>query len=171
MLLRRLISIVMVSIIVITNNLVAINSNNDDYRDSNVTQSNISQQVQKQLNYSINLMWINKILDKEQKFIHPSNEEFVSIICQWAVLNKNSEINVWYDSELSSAEAVKNTDEAIKRESLKYSSIAKVLLKDIETFLKLKKILKFFPILVFRFIFVQIFYVLLLDIMIYLKGK
>src|SRR5260221_8690020 len=80
--------------------------------------------------YSINLMLINERLKKDQKFIHPSNDEFASIICKWAVLNKNGVVNVWYDEEMTTLEAIKNTDEAIAKECSQYPEKASVRLKN-----------------------------------------
>src|SRR5260221_2613510 len=97
--------------------------------------------------YSINLMWINERLTKDQKFIHPSNDEFISTACKWAVLNKNGVVNVWYDGELSTSDAIENTKNAIQKKHQGNSRIAfitqqfkaPIRLKDVRDLPKVKE--------------------------------
>lgn len=83
----------------------------------------VKDNIKEKLNYSVNLMWINDKLQENQQFIHPKNDEFVSTICKWAALNDNGVVNVWYDSEMTTADAVNNTDTAIKKASSDFEHI------------------------------------------------
>jgi len=65
--------------------------------------------------YSVNLMWINRVCNYEQKFLYPSDnseslkEEFLKPIFLWSKVSKGGVINVWYDGKMISKEAVDNT--------------------------------------------------------------
>jgi hypothetical protein len=92
--------------------------------------------------YSINLMWINEKFNKEQEFIHPSNNEFVSTICKWAALNQNGVVNVLYDGELSTPEAIENTKKAIQKKHLGNALMASII-QPSKTLIKLKDVREF----------------------------
>ncbi len=93
----------------------------------------------KKPDYSINLMWINENLKKDQEYIHPSNDEFASTICKWAALNKDGVVNVWYDEEMTTTDAIKNTHKAIIRECSQYSYKALVRLKNVRKLSEVKE--------------------------------
>ncbi len=94
------------------------------------------------IRYSINLMWINKKLDEDQYYIHPSKNEsdleknFLSHIFKWAKANPDGRINVWFDSELTPLKAIKDTLRLIKKHEP--STITNIKFRDIR---KIKKIL------------------------------
>lgn len=86
--------------------------------------------------YSINLMWINRGLKADQKYIYPSGEDdgkkFLNTIVAWAGKNPESIICLWFDSNTTTQEAVKNTQEAFNQEVAKFGKdIAKLELRDI----------------------------------------
>lgn len=91
--------------------------------------------------YSINLMWINRDFDKEQRFIHPSkdeaslNKKFLDPIFEWAFLHKDAVVNIWFDSAFISPQAIKNTQLALTNRlmRLKEKPIATIVLRDIRT--------------------------------------
>ena len=70
--------------------------------------------------YTINVMWINKNLNENQKYIYPGSlaivqKEFLNPIFKWYQLNSDTIIYVWYDSQLTSEDAVNNTQILIDR--------------------------------------------------------
>jgi hypothetical protein len=91
--------------------------------------------------YSINLMWINRDLNEQQLFIHPSKDEaslnknFLDPIFEWAFLHKDAVVNIWFDSTFISPQAIKNTETALEHRlvHLKEKPIAPILLRDIRT--------------------------------------
>lgn len=88
----------------------------------------------KQPEYSINLMWINKKLNPVQADIHPidKDEEVKKHLSEWAKGNPKSEVCYWYDSAMTSPEAVKHTKEYIDTQNKKKSG-ASIQLKDIRS--------------------------------------
>jgi hypothetical protein len=95
-------------------------------------------------NYSINLVWINKDFNKEQLFIHPSKDEqsldrnFLDIIFEWALANKDASVNVWFDSIFITDEAVKNTQLLIEKR-WNQKTMAPIFLKDIRSIPKVRE--------------------------------
>ncbi len=86
--------------------------------------------------YSINLMWINRQLQKDQRYVYPSGgddgKKFLNTIVAWAQKNPTSIIHIWFDSSTTTQEAVKNTQEAFNREAAKFGKdVAKLELRDI----------------------------------------
>jgi len=85
--------------------------------------------------YSVNLMWINSVLNTNQLYIHPSENEtdlhknFLNYIFKWAAVSKGSTINLWYDGLLTPATAVANTCRLIYEK--KITGLAPILLRDI----------------------------------------
>ena len=99
----------------------------------------------KKLKYSINLMWINKSLNKDQLYIHPSKDEkeleknFLSHIFKWAEANQDGVVNVWFDSAAIPAKAVDNTLILIKNYADKHPKMAPIGLRDVR---KLSKVIE-----------------------------
>jgi hypothetical protein len=89
------------------------------------------------LNYSINLMWINRNLQTDQLYIHPSTDEasfkenFLDNALRWGAVNNKGKVNLWYDGALISPEAVQNTKKMIAAQSLKHWRMAPIELKDV----------------------------------------
>jgi hypothetical protein len=87
--------------------------------------------------YSINLMWINRSLNKDQLYIYPAKdaqefeEKFLKPVVNWAVLNPRSAMHVWYDSTLTSASAIENTKNLIDEYAKKNSLSVKIIFKDV----------------------------------------
>lgn len=72
-----------------------------------------------ELNYTINLMWINRVFEPDQKYIHPSIDQhelevnLLNTAFKWATLNPNATVCIWYDSAFITPQAVQNTQEII----------------------------------------------------------
>ncbi len=92
----------------------------------------------KQPEYTIMLMWLNKKLYPEQKYIHPSDtqEEFEknlgNHLIEWAHGNPRSSVQLWYDSALTPAQAITNTQAYIDTHHKK-STLAPITLQDIRS--------------------------------------
>jgi hypothetical protein len=68
----------------------------------------------KDLTYSVSLMWINKSLDENQKYI-VSKEEYLKPIIAWALeTDKEAPVYFWYDSQHSYPKAIQNTEKYLK---------------------------------------------------------
>jgi hypothetical protein len=86
--------------------------------------------------YSINLMWINKTLKTDQKYISTSkdkktlNAELIDPILKWALANPEAEVNLWYDSMHATKEQVHDTQNELS-EQLEESGIKNVRLRDV----------------------------------------
>lgn len=74
-------------------------------------------------NYSINLLWENKIYQESQKFIHisPTEQEltakFLMPAIKWAKSNSTkdeAEVNIWHDSKLHTQQAIAATKEILE---------------------------------------------------------
>ena len=93
--------------------------------------------VSKELKYSINLMWINRRLDIHQRYIYPSeNEEglrknFLDPIFKWAQANPDSIVNLWFNRDLTTNEAIENTLMLIKDNAIKYPKMAPIVLRNV----------------------------------------
>lgn len=89
--------------------------------------------------YSINLMWINKCLLEGQEFICPPEQPCVPRMLEWAKENQDQDavVNFWFDSEKTSADAVKKTRALIDKESCK--SIAPIVLRDVRELPEVKE--------------------------------
>jgi hypothetical protein len=89
--------------------------------------------------YSINLMWINRSLNLNERYIYPSssdlelNEKFLTPLYEWAKLNPGATVNIWYDSALSSEAAAVTTAFLINSHNQDNPLSAKVVLKDIRS--------------------------------------
>lgn len=94
--------------------------------------------------YSVNLMWVNKSLNCDQKFIHPLNDEqemrkyFLDRIFAWARIgSRDSVVQVWYDSALVPSQAIANTKALIEKQR-QVEDMTPILLKDVRS---LKKVI------------------------------
>lgn len=89
------------------------------------------------MDVSINVMWINERLKKDQLYIYPAQDEksmckdLLDNVFSWALKNPGCMVNIWFDGELTSEGAVKNTKELIKKRSREYSGVILVALRDI----------------------------------------
>lgn len=83
------------------------------------------------IDYNLNLMWINKTLKEEQKGIHPENDIFIETIINWAKGNQRSVVNVWFDGELTSKESVDYTQSLLNKRG--NHSMARIVLRDIRS--------------------------------------
>lgn len=85
--------------------------------------------------YTINLMWINKEQKTDQPYIYPSCDEthfkkdFLNSVFQWANLNKESQVNIWFDSAFISNKALEDSRTLI--EKYKPKEVAPIVLKDV----------------------------------------
>ena len=94
---------------------------------------------QTQTTYStMNLFWINKKLDENQRYIYPSNDEqalyndFLKNIFMWAEgLDKNIPVHVWFDSQLTPKAAVVNTQALIDKYMKFRAQKVPIILQDI----------------------------------------
>jgi|ERR1700733_465773 len=96
--------------------------------------------------YSINLMWINRQAYANQEYIYPATKEnnfgkeFLDTTLKWAKQNPEGTINLWFDSLLTTKEAIQNTQECINQEILKcHNRISKIELKDIRQLTRVHK--------------------------------
>ncbi|MCC8418641.1 MAG: hypothetical protein LN590_03520 [Rickettsia endosymbiont of Glossina mortisans submortisans] len=89
--------------------------------------------------YSINLLWINKKKDINQKNIYNAKSEeelttkFLTPAIKWAKENPKqdfAEINIWYDSVFHDKQAILNTQEILAKEASK-AGCNNIQLKDI----------------------------------------
>lgn len=89
--------------------------------------------------YSVNLLWINRSLDSKQKYIYPANNEielerkFLDPIYKWADATQGGVIKVWYDSKVTSLEAVQNTQSLIEKHQRAHPNAAPIELQDVRT--------------------------------------
>ena len=98
----------------------------------------------KQPEYTIMLMWLNRKLNPEQRYIHPSDtpEEFEknlgNHLIVWARGNPRSTVQLWYDSALTPAQAITNTQAYIDAHHKK-SNPAPITLQDIRSLQTVQK--------------------------------
>jgi hypothetical protein len=91
--------------------------------------------------YSVNLMWINRNLNKTQTYICPdtSNQAYgsnptyacLSGAFKWAKVSQGSVVNLWFDSALTPERAVNNTLTLIKEHKSTHPEWAQIKLRDI----------------------------------------
>ena len=95
--------------------------------------------------YSINVMWINRKLNIDQKYIYPAKnqaelyEKLIDPIIKWAIKNPGRTVNFWYDSQVTTAAAINNTKYLIWLEQLKQLRFTTVVLKDIRDLQKVRE--------------------------------
>ena len=84
-------------------------------------------------------MWINKKLNDKQLYIHPSQDRedlqknFLNPIFKWAAVNQGGAVNVWFDSKLTPAQAVENTQALIEEYIQEHPGMAPIQLRDVRT--------------------------------------
>lgn len=79
--------------------------------------------------HSINLMWINSKLKKDQELVCPADKPCVEKAFEWAKKNPDAEVNLWIDSATTSAKQVKKTRKLIEAKNTE--DMAPIRLKDI----------------------------------------
>lgn len=90
------------------------------------------------LDYAINLMWLYKKENTEEKFVFPDKYEKSDIkedIHEWAEKNPSAPINFWYNSAKVSPEQIKNTEELFDNinKTLKRADENDIALKDVQS--------------------------------------
>ncbi|MBF0207457.1 MAG: hypothetical protein HQK53_11265 [Oligoflexia bacterium] len=94
------------------------------------------------INYSINLMWVGKNLNRKQMYIYPArngskkdlNVKFLKHIFEWAkVTRRDGIVYLWYDSEMTTAKAVENTQSLINKIKSKHPDWADIVFKDVRS--------------------------------------
>lgn len=109
-----------------------------------------TQEIDEKLpDYTVNLQWINKKLNPEQRYIHPSQnslalrKNLLMGLYSWALQNPNAKgVVLWYDSQLTPHAAVEKTRRIIARDSLLlglFKKKAPVLLKDVRELPEVKE--------------------------------
>ncbi len=84
--------------------------------------------------YAINMLWLNKTLNNNQKYICPCNsenelkEKYLLKAAKWKIANPDSQVNFWYDSNFSSKAAVLATQAVLDSDP----NLAHVKLRDIQ---------------------------------------
>jgi hypothetical protein len=97
------------------------------------------------LSYTVNLEWINKKLDQDQRYIYPAKsekqlqEKFLDPLFRWSAITQGGSVNLWYDSAVTSAKAVENTQQLIDRHNKKNPEYAPIVLRDVRTLPIVKK--------------------------------
>lgn len=90
-----------------------------------------------ELNYTINLMWINRKFEQNQKYIHPSKTQqeleanLLGFAFQWAATNPKAIVYIWYDSAFLTQEAIHNTQDVVDGYAHAHPGIAPIELKDV----------------------------------------
>jgi len=109
-----------------------------------VRKKNFTAQAQKvspvvpAIDYNINLMWINKELKKDQKYITPDKDnvqdKLLTPIFGWAEKNPESKsVTLWIDSQMTSPQAITNTKRLIDEYNKKNPIIVPIVIEDIRT--------------------------------------
>lgn len=102
----------------------------------NSSSSSSSNRITVPNKYSINLMWINKTKDANQKYISSAkdeeklNSQLLSPIIKWAIANPTAEINLWYDSAHAPDASVRNTEQVMQKQ-LHEKGIRNVRIRDV----------------------------------------
>src|SRR5579871_4788266 len=98
--------------------------------------------VDENIKYTINLMWINSKLREDQDLICPDNQPCLSQIFSWATKNPESKVDFWFDSEKTTDEQVKKTRKLMQ--SGHTTSMAPIALRDIRDLPEVKENTKIF---------------------------
>ena len=89
--------------------------------------------------YSVNLMWVNRDLNNEQRYIHPAKDEetlrknFLNHIFEWAKASQGGVVNLWFDSAMIPAEAIRSTQILIDDYVRDNQGMAPIALRDVRT--------------------------------------
>lgn len=95
--------------------------------------------------YSINLMWVNRKFEPNQKYIHPSanleelEKNLLNTVYRWAESNPQATVHVWYDSAFLTPEAIQNTQAAIVSYRATHPDSAHIQLKDVRELAHVKE--------------------------------
>ncbi len=87
--------------------------------------------------YTVNLMWLNRELERNQQFIHPAaneeqlREKLLDPVIQWAINTQGGTVNLWFDSFMTPPEAVQRTRLIIDQLTEQQAYSAPILLRDI----------------------------------------
>lgn len=87
--------------------------------------------------YSVNLMWINRKLDANQKYIYPASDEaaltkkFLSHIFNWAAVTNGGIVQLWIDSLLTPADAIKATEKLIQDYADHHKDHAPIVIRNV----------------------------------------
>ncbi|MCF7899118.1 hypothetical protein K9L05_00525 [Candidatus Babeliales bacterium] len=92
-----------------------------------------------EIQYSINLMWVNSRLNPEQKYIFPNTEFYLNCIFKWAQANSGSIVNLWFDSAMTPIHAIENTAMAIEDYKSFHPEVAIIRLRDVRTLPKVQE--------------------------------
>jgi len=89
-------------------------------------------------NYSFNLMWINKDLDKDQQYLLP--ETNMKQLQQWlSVIGKKKSIQLWYDSHFVSSSALENTRTFLLGDNSESHSLQPIVFRDVRELQEVKQ--------------------------------
>lgn len=89
--------------------------------------------------YRINLVWVGKNCNSEFRYIFPvkdaaeAYEKFLNPAFSWAKLNPKTIIQVWYDSEMTTPQAIDETRKLIEAKS------SQIVLRDLRTLAKVRE--------------------------------
>lgn len=89
--------------------------------------------------YSINFMWINRSLKADQQFIYPAasedelQEKLLQGILKWSKVTQNAVFRLWYDSTVTTEQAVENTRKVIQKTNNVLKKRAFIQLRDVRT--------------------------------------
>lgn len=95
----------------------SLNNENSNEKDQAIVENSIQKKSDLEMpeSYSINLLWVNKTLKINQRFLSSSeNEEglkkgLLIPAIKWAMANPTATINLWYDGEFVTKDALQNT--------------------------------------------------------------
>lgn len=93
------------------------------------------------INYSINLMWIFKDKDPQEKYVFPvkyENKEIEPVIKGWATKNTDAPIVFWYDSKQVSPDQISNSQDLFNslNKTLERKPGKEITLRDVQTLAK-----------------------------------
>jgi hypothetical protein len=87
--------------------------------------------------YSVNLMWVNRSFQPSQNWLFPAaneqilNEKYLNSILAWARSIQGGIVQVWYDSALTSGEALQNTKKSLEDRACGDDQLSGIVLKDV----------------------------------------
>lgn len=99
--------------------------------------------------YSLNIIWLNHRLNKHQQHIHPAQNSdevakmFFDPIILWATANPKATINIWFDSYVTTAQAVSCSKKRLYK-AVQDLEHAKIIFKDVRSIPYVQKHAKIF---------------------------
>ena len=83
--------------------------------------------------YTVNLMWIGKAKDTDQQYLSPGNEiaNLIKHISAWSAASPGGNLNLWYDSAMTTPDAVAATQSLLSTHVASHPDWAKVNFKDV----------------------------------------